>query len=396
MSSFLSEEDTQAFKQRGYIVIKGIITKPHRIARSIIKEVKQIVFTSDEDQASLSKLEKKEIDPLLLLVDAKLREKYLDEPKSVWFNNNIRTPKIAKNNGIANIYHNERVRDKILFNEDIYNAICTLYSLLTGKQEDCIYLYGPDRVCVKPQGATHMPKHIDCNIACYEEDEETKSVQNNPLSMFRIQTVTCLQIDPETKNNGRTEILSGYNNYFLLGAYYFRKMFSSEYKIGILFTPVIVQEVFAKNLPEFLEYVDSFYKKGKLLPKEKTPLKKERDLYERIYASLPKRKIEIAWVQPNVTPGDILCFDQRLPHRNTKNDSPIARVASFVSLYPKSYLQEGDETPYDLFKGKAKKVRTFDARGLEKQCFKDEWKERVAFEVTPLIARMLNLEKDTY
>ena len=50
MSQFLSEEeDTRFFKTYGYIVVKNIITKPHRIARSIIREVKKIIFTTEEE-----------------------------------------------------------------------------------------------------------------------------------------------------------------------------------------------------------------------------------------------------------------------------------------------------------------------------------------------------------
>ena len=128
-----------------------------------------------------------DIDPLQLLVDNKLREEYLENPKSIW-HNNIRTSKIAKSSGITNTYHNKKVREKILFNEDIYNVITKHYTSLTGIEEDIIYLYSPDRVCVKPKGDTHMPKHIDCNLVCYEE--ENKTAPTNPLTMFRVQVVT--------------------------------------------------------------------------------------------------------------------------------------------------------------------------------------------------------------
>lgn len=389
MFHFLSEEDTQFFRTYGYVVVKNIIPKPHRIARSIIREVKKIIFTTKEELETLIKLEEKDIDPLQLLVDNKLREEHLDNPKSIWHNNNIRTPKIAKSSGMTNIYHNKRVREKILFNEDIYNVVNSLYTSLTGVEEDIIYLYGPDRVCVKPKGATHMPKHIDCNLVCYEEEEENKTAPTNPLTMFRVQVVTCLQIDTEAKNNGRTEVLSGYNNYFLLGAYYFRKSFTTDNKPGRYFSPLVVEEIFSKHLNTFLEYIDSFYHKKKLLPKEETPLSKNKELFQRIYDSLPKKKIKIEWTTPEVAPGDIFCFDQRLPHRNTKNDSEITRVASFVSLYPKSYLREDDISPYKLFGGKIDKSRPFDNNILEREAFSEDWEDRCSFELTPLVKKML-------
>lgn len=281
---------------------------------------------------------------------------------------------------MTNTYHNKKVREKILFNEDIYNVITKHYTSLTGIEEDIIYLYSPDRVCVKPKGDTHMPKHIDCNLVCYEE--ENKTAPTNPLTMFRVQVVTFLQIDTEAKNNGRTEVLSGYNNYFLLGAYYFRKSFTPENKPGRYFSPLVVEEIFSKHL-------NSFHHKKKLLPKEETPLSKNKELFQRIYDSLPKKKIKIKWTTPEVAPGDIFCFDQRLPHCNTKNDSEITRVASFVSLYPKSYLREDDISPYKLFRGKIDKSRPFDNNILEREAFSEDWKDRCSSELTPLVKKML-------
>lgn len=395
MSEFISEGSILSFKQEGYYVFKGIIPKPHRIARSIIKEVKQIVFKTEEDKEVVTKLEEGDKDPLLLLTDNKLREEYLSNPKSIWYGDNIRTPKIAKSTGMTNLFFNNQVRDKVLFNQDLYNIVSSLYASLTGKEEDCIYLYGPERVCVKPQGSTHMPKHIDCDITCYKENSEIKtSSQTHPLSMFRIQTITCLQIDTEEKNNGRTDLLSGYNNYFLLGAYFFRKIIPRpKQEFGHFFTPVVVEQVFSKHLNSFLEHVDSLYdKKNKLLPRENTPYSKERSTYERIYNSLPRKKIKIEWVQPVVEPGDVLCFDQRLPHRNTKNDSSVARVVCFASLYPKSYQGKGDLDIYKTFKGKKYKSREYNDGSLEREAFEDMWGERCNFELTPHIKKILSID----
>jgi hypothetical protein len=395
MSTFISEESILSFKQKGYYIFKSVIPKPHRIARSIIKEVKEIVFNREDEKEVVAKLEEEGKDPLLLLTDNKLREEYLTNPKSIWYNDNIRTPKIAKSTGMANLFFNNQVRDKVLFNEDLYNIVSTLYSVLSGKEEDCIYLYGPERVCVKPQGSTHMPKHIDCDITCYKENTDLKhSPQTHPLSMFRVQTITCLQIDTEEKNNGRTDLLSGYNNYFLLGAYFFRKIIPKpKEEVGHRFTPVVVQEIFSKHLDSFLEHINDLYdKKGKLLPKEDTPYSKERSTYERIYNSLPKKKIKIEWIQPVVEPGDVLCFDQRLPHRNTKNDSPISRVVCFASFYPKSYWQEGDLDIYRTFRGKKYKSREYNDGSMEREAYENVWEERCNFQLTPHIRKILAVE----
>lgn len=395
------------FTERGWCIIKGVIPKPHRITRSVIKEVTECVFRKEEEIKAIEKLTAKGIDPLNLLTDMALREKYLPNPKCIWYNNNIRTPIVAKSNGIANIYFNKRVRDKVLFNPDVYNAINCLYK--TFSDEDVIHLYGPERVCVKAQGSTDMPRHIDCDLLLQSASNKKiiPSAATHPETMFRIQSIGCLQIDSKEKHNGRTEVLAGYHKYFKLGALYFKDCIkASEAVSGRNFFPIVVQEVFAKHLDTFKEYITEFYdKKGKLLPFEKTPLantktskkkskkeKKDNTLSPRaVYDSLPKKIVEIEYTQPVVEDGDILCFDQRLPHRNTKNKSSIARVACFISLYPNSYLQKDDISPCDIFEGNVCKMRKFNVNDLERDYYEDVWEERVSFKKSSIIRKMLGL-----
>jgi hypothetical protein len=296
-----------------------------------------------------------------------------------------------------------------------------------------------------------MSRHIDCDLTLrLASTDITPSAATHPDTMFRIQSIVTLQIESEEKYNGRTEVLSNYHRYFKLGAFFFRQYFPVNTNVsGRNFSPLIVQEIFSKHLSEFIKYVAEFYNsKGKLYPLEKTPLVKkkksskkkkasseedeqtsnkkksnkkkkayskeddetsnkkksskkkkdsssEEDKYslsiDDIYTSLPKKWVEIAWVQPVVKAGDILCFDQRLPHRNTKNKSSIARIACFVSLYPKSYLDKHDVPPCDLFEGKASKVRKFNINDLERTFYQDVWEERVSFKKTPIVRKMLGL-----
>jgi hypothetical protein len=151
--------------------------------------------------------------------------------------------------------------------------------------------------------------------------------------------------------------------------------------------------VFKQHLSSFLEYVKSFYFEDteKLIPFAETSLKEE-ELH--IYDSLPKERVEIEWLMPRVKEGDILCFDQRLPHRNTKNKSSISRVSTFISLYPKSYYNLDVDVPiYNLFEGKVEKSRDTYDNILERERYKDVWEKRVSFQLTPLIKRMLNIEE---
>jgi hypothetical protein len=135
MSDFITAEIAHLFTKQGWCIIPSIISNPHRIARSIVKEVTECLFQKEEEIKVIEKLKKKDIDPLILLTDMSLRKKYLPNPKCIWYNDNIRTPIVAKNNGIANIYFN----NKVLFNEDVYSAISTLYQTLV--EEEVIHLY---------------------------------------------------------------------------------------------------------------------------------------------------------------------------------------------------------------------------------------------------------------
>jgi hypothetical protein len=384
----------------GWCVLPSLVDKPAEIAKSIMEETLECLFTEEDDLRAIENMKEDGIDPFLLLTQPDLREKYLDDPTSIWHNGNMRQPKLSRNTGMMNIYFNNMVRDKILFNENIYNTINLLYECLTGIKEDSIYLYGSDRVAIKAKGSTDMPYHIDCNIVyngrpCFSEnDVEFISAPTHPLTMFRIQSIVTLQIDSEEKFNGRTEILSGYNRYFLLGIKFFSRYFPlKKYKKGREFVPIILTDVFKQHLSSFLEYVKSFYFEDteKLIPFAETSLKEE-ELH--IYDSLPKERVEIEWLMPRVKEGDILCFDQRLPHRNTKNKSSISRVSTFISLYPKSYYNLDVDVPiYNLFEGKVEKSRDTYDNILERERYKDVWEKRVSFQLTPLIKRMLNIEE---
>lgn len=388
----MSENIFHDFKTFGWCIIPQVIPHPDRIAASVLQEIKQVFFQLPDEITAVKALTDKGKDPLVLLTDSKLREKYLEDPKSIWYNGNIRTPKIAKSSGITNIYHNQMVRDNVLFNKNIYSIINKLYHQLTGKREDSVYIYGPDRVCVKPEGSTDMPRHIDCDLLSTDTRKDvTPSPPNYPNSYFRIQSIGCLQIDSKEKNNGRTEVLSGYHNYFRLGAKFFSQYLPPTASTqGRNFVPIVVQEVFAKHLDDFIAYVDSFYSSAQLLPFEETPLSEEEEF---IYTSLPKNKVEIEWICPKVRAGDILCFDQRLPHRNTKNKSSISRVVCFISLYPGSYLDKHDMSPIDLFKGKVGKIRKYNSNDLEQDFFDEVWTERTSFELTPLVQQALGIKK---
>src|ERR1700753_3924604 len=120
----------------GWCVLPSMVDRPAEIAKSIMDETLECLFTEDEDLEAIERMKRDKIDPFLLLTQADIREKYLNDPTSIWYGGRMRHPKLSKNTGMMNIYFNNMVRDKILFNENIYNTINSLYECLTGVKED--------------------------------------------------------------------------------------------------------------------------------------------------------------------------------------------------------------------------------------------------------------------
>lgn len=390
------QEAIDSYTRHGWCVFRGLITGPQQIADSIVRETVSCILGETDE---IKRVVDSGLDPLLLLTDTKLRKEFLKNPNIVWYNNNSRTPKLSKSAGMANLYHNVAVRDGILFDEKIYDAIKALYSSVRVEEEDCVYLYGPDRVGVKPPGGTDMKKHIDCDILSLERELDLKisSAPTHPLTMPRVQAVACLRCDTSAKNNGNTEVLSGYNQYFELGALFFKgKIKESKNLRGRKFSPIQLEDVFKKHLDSFIDFVHTFYESDQkisynpvMFENYRTNLPEEKFL--QIYQRLPTSFVEIEWVKPRVEPGDLFCFDQRLPHRNTKNSSKkgIHRIVSYISMYPSSY-NNPQEDIRALFRNVSTERKTYN-NPEERDFFKDIWHERVDFLETPHTRKIMGV-----
>ena len=390
------QEAIDSYRKFGWCVFRGLIARPQQIAKSIVMETTRCILGETEE---IKRVVDSGLDPLLLLTDTKLRKEFLSNPNNIWYNNNSRTPKLSKSAGMANIYHNVEVRDGILFDEKIHDAIKTLYSSVRGKEEDCVYLYGPDRVGLKPPGGTDMKKHIDCDILSLDRESDTKisSAPTHPLLMPRVQAVACLRCDTSVKNNGNTEVLSGYNQYFELGALFFGdKIKETKNFKGRKFSPIQLEDVFKKHLYSFIDFVHTFYESDRKITYNSAMFENYLDIlpeekFIQIHQRLPQSFVEIEWVKPRVEPGDLLCFDQRLPHRNTKNSSKkgIHRIVSYISMYPSSYNNPEEDIPA-LFRNVSTERKTYN-NPEEREFFKDMWQERVNFLETPHTRRIMGV-----
>jgi hypothetical protein len=385
-------ESQRHFDLHGWCILPKVISEPEVIASDIKAETVRCYLSDGfKEENKLGS----DDDILSLLTDSDLREKHLVNPKSIWYNRNTRTPKVAKSTGLVNIFHNPLVREQILFNPNIYREICDLYG------ERAVYLYGPDRVGVKPSGATDMPRHIDCDLLSTKfvlaAGEEPLSASTHPFQLRRIQAVACLACDENARANGGTKVLAGYHHYFALGSLFFAdKLKVSPPGAGRAFAPIQVQKLFSDHLEEFRDYVASYYKEDKLRSYTRSPIRELRSLSREervfIHSSLPESFVPFGWEKPKVSPGDVFCFDQRLPHRNTKNSSGVTRVVAYVSLYPTTQHRGEDITA--LFKGTAApEVRSCYHNREERETFADDWEARVEYRKSVTARRATGLRR---
>ena len=311
-------------------------------------------------------------DPLQLLVDPKLRGIYLQDPHMIWENGNSRQPIISKNSGMCNLYHNPYIRDWIYFNPTIYEHIKALYDKIDTSRigEDLVYMHGPDRIGLKPQNSTDMPAHLDRSL-----------FQDSVAPKYRIQSMITLSMgktDTKKITNrdlGSLQILGNFHHYFHLAQTWFKDQFVS---LGIhidewTYRPWILPKEFDNLLPHFVLWIRSLYTSNE---------------NKEIMATLPKTYQSIEWICPETNVGDLLCFDFRLPHRNTRNKSSTTRIVAYVSLFRKSDWKEGIKLKLcssDILKtftgdGTATHGGSNRDDNRERYVFANTWKQRTLFD----------------
>jgi hypothetical protein len=384
----LTSEDIELWKQRGWLITNpvGISNEDlNSIKTSIIDETFYCVFGSSGEYNNAIKCPQ----PTKLFVDPKLREQYLQNPKCIWRNNFSQNPKISKSTGMINLYHNVLVRDKILFNLDIYNIIHELYTSLfqkenkdskNDKEVEIAYVLGPERVGIKTYGTTDMPRHIDSRL--FNDLDQTTPT--------RVQSIFTLDVDRQSTSNGSIEVLEGFHNYWELGKWFFTHAILRETnnKANSLHTvPQQLPGNFDGLLSEFLIFLQYIYENGKdgiikvTNPTMQKSLQKAFELQ-----SLPDKLLPIRWVKPLIQKGQMFSFDTRLPHCNTKNTTSTDRVVAYISFFPigfKNSLYQ-DHSPKSLFLGYQDGIFKGSNRDNteEQQIFGLMWKDRTDLKLT--------------
>ena len=336
---------------------------------SIVKdEALRCVFNSVWDDVIIP-MKSKGLNTAHLLTNNDLRKSYLPNPKMIWKNNNARFPYISKNCGMVNIYHQPLIREKILFNPDVINTIKEHYRHLPKATNDdrIVYMLGPDRVGFKPMGSTDMPFHLDSDLF-----NVTTGI-SKPVE-HRIQSFMVLECPsgPRMDDCGGTKLLSGFHHYYDCARDFYQG------QEVCLHPPYPVPFISKDHAKSFISYIESLYE--------------DYSSSLRKYPNLPKKLYDMKWESPQMKPGELFCFDGRLPHRNNRNNYCTDRIVAYVSLFRRSdWISKGQPLLAPLFTGQSdtKHAGSNRRNQQERDLFKDVWTERVNFSLNNLIVRQV-------
>ncbi|CAH6419426.1 Hypothetical protein POVN_LOCUS722 [uncultured virus] len=356
----------EQFATRGWLVHQVLLPETAaKLAERVRLEALWCVFKDEWKQIETMSLQG--LNPTHLLTDGKLREKWLSNPKMVWRNGNMRAPLISKSCGMVNIYTQPDVRQQILFNPTVVETLRILYATLPEAEtkETLCYALGPDRLGLKSKGATDMDRHLDSNVflPCAEQSPR-----------YRIQALVTLQIGtPAGKvtaaDLGSIEVLQSFHLYYALAGWYFRNVGVTPFSNN---GPYPFEELNKTHLPGFITWVRDYIYGTDAKP----------DTLKPYLEGLPKTYVEMKWVTPVVKAGELIAFDSRLPHRNTRNKSDVDRIVSYVSLYRQAdWKRMGSPPILPKFTGEQESQHKGSNRKNpeEREAFDSVWAERVKF-----------------
>lgn len=126
-----SLEEQTHMRELGWARVPRVLSSElaSKIATELIDETLQIALQGEDLAKLQKKMSKKDMKMSLLLNDYKLRKTICKQPKCVWVGGDSRQPRVSKNNGMVNIYHNPSVRTHISFSPRIYAIIGSFYLL---------------------------------------------------------------------------------------------------------------------------------------------------------------------------------------------------------------------------------------------------------------------------
>lgn len=250
-----------------------------------------------------------------LFTDVKLRKRILTNPNRIW---KPRNHPLSKSDGMIDIHHNRLVHKKVLFDPRMYEILSKAYGC-----RELVHSAGPEKFSIKPPGATDMRKHIDANLWHPE---------NNYPS--RIQAFLTVNV-PETgewRDRGGLCVLTNFHHYWDFASAFF------HYDFGLY--PMDKTTSRFHLLPNDF---DSFY-----LPRlthaiqEYSKWQKGAEvdsLLEEFFIQIdglevPEEYQPIEWKTIECKSGDVVIWDQHLPHFSVRNRTDQLRSVVYYSVFP--------------------------------------------------------------
>ena len=325
------EQNRAELAEQGYTIVRNFLSPEEcqSLTRSFISASLGLVFGGTNIDINDER-------NLLLFTDPALRKERLANPNMIWRNGNSRQPLLSKSCGMIDIHYNPEQMRMINFNPGLYDFMSILY-----QKKELVHSFGPERFSIKPQGSTEMPKHIDAN-PFYPD-------VNHPE---RIQTSITLSIGKDVKleHSGTLYLLPYFHLYWKF--------------VGSLFHPTTGLIPYPNDTSRFFvlptgpqgwdkhylpllrqyatEYTEFLYRNGTprdLAPDVRalSPNARTLQFFARIKAegvTVPEQIKPLEWVGMNVSPGDIVCWNQYLPHYTAKNKSATPRIVCYYNVFP--------------------------------------------------------------
>jgi ectoine hydroxylase-related dioxygenase (phytanoyl-CoA dioxygenase family) len=308
----------EEYNLRGYTIYHDVLSPEicDQITNSILDESFRILF---RDVPEDRKPDYHNPEHFELLVDKATRDRCGIPDTAIWENGNPRTPIWSKNNGMINIYFNRLLHQHIHFNPDVFLRIAALYG-----HNNIGYTKGMDRVGFKIRGSVDMPTHLDYHLFNPHLNPDPVRVQ----SFFNCSVDST--IDP--RDSGTIQLIPYFQLYWQIASRYFQRipLSTEEYRQSL---PQPLGKQFTKELPAFNLFLRDLHNWRDGRPIEYAH-KDDLTYYADLIPTLPCEYHELKWTPIPLRTGDLICWDQRLPHSNLRNKSMIPRVVAYVSLFP--------------------------------------------------------------
>mgnify|MGYP001383188693 CR=1 FL=1 len=321
--------DLERYDEQGFFVCPQVISSDcaESLSESLMKDLFDMAFHKERTPPSPLRIEDRR-----LFFDRALRERRLDDPNCVYAGGNPRRPLLSYNTGMVNLCLNPDIMRHVQYNPDVYESIAKLYG-----DRQLVYRHGFDRASIKFSGSANMPLHLDKNLFHDIDDVGYDGRFDRRVQAF---VVGRIPQGIPLRDAGTIELIPYFHHYFVFARHFLHPK---------------------EGLHPIKDKKNGFHVLGKDFVQALKPLNEAIRLYTPIYHAIadgaskssldgPSELVDFAWKYRIPVPqkpyqlafecvdceaGDMVCFDQRLPHRNRRNlHEEVERIVFYVRLFP--------------------------------------------------------------